>query len=92
MFMSNLVAISFLDTLFIAIDANFRLKRKNVSSHESNPGLSKGFSYFVEETTYRDHLKNYMSEAEPVSGMASVLSLVGLMSCSRKARVRVMTL
>ncbi|KAF8166405.1 hypothetical protein BJ912DRAFT_1025886 [Pholiota molesta] len=54
----------FLDTLFVAMDANFRLKRKNVSSHESDPGLSKGLSYFVEDTRYRDHIKNYISEAE----------------------------
>ncbi|KAF8170968.1 hypothetical protein BJ912DRAFT_860833 [Pholiota molesta] len=57
----------FLDTLFIAIDANFRLKRKNVSSHEADPGLSNGFSYFVEDTDYRTHLKNYSSEIEPKS-------------------------
>ncbi|KJA23493.1 hypothetical protein HYPSUDRAFT_137710, partial [Hypholoma sublateritium FD-334 SS-4] len=57
----------YLDTLFISIDANFRLKRKNVSNNEVDPGLSQGWSYFVEETAYRDHIKNYISEVEPKS-------------------------
>ena len=57
----------FLDTLFVALDANFRLKRKNVSNHKADPGLSHGWSYFVEETTYREHLKNHIKEEEPVS-------------------------
>ena len=57
----------FLDTLFVALDANFRLKRKNVSNHEADPGLSHGWSYFVEETSYREHLKSHIKEEEPVS-------------------------
>ncbi|KAF8170553.1 hypothetical protein BJ912DRAFT_933216 [Pholiota molesta] len=88
----------FLDTLFISIDANFRLKRKNVSSHDSDPGLSKGYSYFVEETRYREHLKNYISEKEPKSscsrhdavnlsetkpGQGHAVTGVGAVVCSR---------
>lgn len=76
LFMSDIVSGSFLDTLFVALDANFRLKRKNVSSHESDPGLSQGFSYFVEETRYCEHLKNYISEAELVSCLLCVSLLV----------------
>ncbi|KAG9310541.1 hypothetical protein JVU11DRAFT_9086 [Chiua virens] len=44
--------------LFIAIDANFRLKRKAVSSDQSDPSLNRGWAYFVEEGTY----KNYLSQ------------------------------
>ena len=40
----------------MAIDANFRLKRKDVSTDEKDPGLNRGFSYFVEETEYKQHL------------------------------------
>ncbi|KAF9492173.1 hypothetical protein BDN71DRAFT_1433390 [Pleurotus eryngii] len=44
-------------TLFVGIDANFRLKRKDVSSDCANPGLRRGWSYFVEEGKYQDYLK-----------------------------------
>lgn len=43
--------------LFLAIDANFRLKRKKVSNDASDPSLSKGWAYFVEEGAYKDHLR-----------------------------------
>ncbi|KDR67025.1 hypothetical protein GALMADRAFT_106020 [Galerina marginata CBS 339.88] len=49
----------FLYTLFLAIDANFRLKRKMVSSHASDPSLSHGWSYFVEENDFKDFLAEY---------------------------------
>ncbi|KAG1902462.1 uncharacterized protein F5891DRAFT_1186576 [Suillus fuscotomentosus] len=45
--------------LFLAIDANFRLARKNVSSDEVDPGLSWGLSYFVEEHEF----KSFLNEA-----------------------------
>ncbi|KAF9458821.1 hypothetical protein BDZ94DRAFT_1172825 [Collybia nuda] len=43
-------------TLFIAIDANFRLQRKRVSSDERDPGLGNGWAFFVDETPYKDYL------------------------------------
>lgn len=39
----------FLYSLFLAIDANFRLKRKAVSSDMADPGLCNGLAYFVEK-------------------------------------------
>ncbi|KAG1884889.1 hypothetical protein F4604DRAFT_1878458 [Suillus subluteus] len=45
--------------LFLAIDANFHLARKNVSSNEVDPGLSQGWSYFVEECGF----KSFLNEA-----------------------------
>ena len=56
----------FLDALFIALDACFRLKRRNISSHSADPGLSRGYSYFVEVTKFEEHLEDYKDEAEPV--------------------------
>lgn len=47
-------------TLYIAIDANFRLRRKDVSSEEKDPGLSKGFAYLVDDTAFREYLKEYL--------------------------------
>ncbi|KAF8836637.1 hypothetical protein BDN67DRAFT_992063 [Paxillus ammoniavirescens] len=42
--------------LFIAIDANFRLKCKAVSSNTVDPSLSGRWFYFVEENAYKHHL------------------------------------
>jgi hypothetical protein len=42
------------------------MKRKNVSSDEADPGLSKGWSYFVEETEYKAHIARHAGETEPV--------------------------
>lgn len=52
--------------LFIAIDANFRLKRKAVSSDEVDPGLNAGWAYFVEETKYKKYLSARAGEKQEV--------------------------
>ncbi|PPQ84273.1 hypothetical protein CVT24_012851 [Panaeolus cyanescens] len=57
----------YIHTQFLALDANFRLKRKEVSSEELDPGFDKGWSYFVENNKYRQHWSNYASEKEPKS-------------------------
>ncbi|KAH7918603.1 hypothetical protein BV22DRAFT_1024324 [Leucogyrophana mollusca] len=45
--------------LFVAIDANFRLKRRAVSKDASDPGLSRGWAYFVEESAYKAYIKGF---------------------------------
>ncbi|KZT02330.1 uncharacterized protein LAESUDRAFT_762900 [Laetiporus sulphureus 93-53] len=45
--------------LFLGMDANFRLKRKNVSSDAADPGLNTGIAFFVEEKQYKAHIKTY---------------------------------
>jgi len=52
----------FLHTLFLALDANFRLKRRKVSTDTADPGLSKGWSYFVEETMFKSFLNQFDSK------------------------------
>ncbi|KAG2127943.1 hypothetical protein DEU56DRAFT_872715 [Suillus clintonianus] len=42
--------------LFVAIDANFRLKQKVVSNNFTDPSLSRGWTYFVEEAGYKEFL------------------------------------
>jgi hypothetical protein len=49
--------------LFLALDANFRLTRKKVSNNIVDPGLSKGWSYFVNEGPY----KQWLATAPPRS-------------------------
>ncbi|KAF8430758.1 hypothetical protein L210DRAFT_3614605 [Boletus edulis BED1] len=43
--------------LFVAIDANFRLKRRHVSSELKDPGLSQGWGYFIKDNKYKAYLK-----------------------------------
>ncbi|KAG0698806.1 hypothetical protein DFH29DRAFT_983758 [Suillus ampliporus] len=45
--------------LFLAIDANFRLKRRMVSKDSVDPGLSHGWAYFVQETAYKTFLQSH---------------------------------
>ncbi|KAH7919139.1 hypothetical protein BV22DRAFT_1134058 [Leucogyrophana mollusca] len=57
--------------LFVAIDANFRLKRKFVSSDAADPGLSAGLAYFVPEKAYKAHLQTNTSYLQEKSTCAS---------------------
>ena len=50
---------SWLRRLFVAIDANFRLKRKKVSSDALDPSLNHGYAYVVEEKAYKQHLATH---------------------------------
>jgi hypothetical protein len=52
----------YLHQLFLALDANFRLKRRDVSGEDKDPSYSLGWAYFVPEIAYRAHLKKYESE------------------------------
>ena len=54
-------------SLFLALDANFRLKRKDISNEKRDAGLSRGWGYIVNNEPYKDHLAGYKDEAEPVS-------------------------
>ena len=47
---------SWLYQLFIGIEANFRLKRYDISSDGIDPGLNRGCAYFVEDTAYKAHI------------------------------------
>ncbi|KAH0828896.1 hypothetical protein J3R83DRAFT_2296 [Lanmaoa asiatica] len=66
---------SWLTALFVAIDANFRLKHKKVSKDSMDPSLSKGWAYFVEETSYKSYLSgaaNATQERSTCSGHSAV--------------------
>jgi len=47
---------------FIAVDANFRLKSKN--RQIKDPELGSGWSYFVENTAYAQHVANNPHETD----------------------------
>ncbi|KAJ7242248.1 hypothetical protein C8J57DRAFT_1557922 [Mycena rebaudengoi] len=54
----------FLYALFLAIDANFRLKRKDVSSEEKDPGLGPGWAFFCEVGSYMQHVEKHWKEPQ----------------------------
>ncbi|KAG2030871.1 hypothetical protein BDR03DRAFT_936546 [Suillus americanus] len=53
--------------LFLAIDANFHLKRRAVSSDETDPGLSRGWAYFIEETSYKSYILDRIGDVQEKS-------------------------
>ncbi|KAG6912802.1 hypothetical protein DXG01_012027, partial [Tephrocybe rancida] len=61
----------FLYALFLGIDANFRLKRKNVSSDQRDPSLGGGWAFFVEESAYKAHVASNWKNTQPRSTCVS---------------------
>ncbi|KAJ7622438.1 hypothetical protein FB45DRAFT_1091417 [Roridomyces roridus] len=49
----------FLFALFLAMDANFRLKRKDVSTERKDPGLGDGWSFYCEVEKYMSHVAKH---------------------------------
>ncbi|KAK6992838.1 CxC2 domain-containing protein [Favolaschia claudopus] len=54
----------FLYMLILAVDANFRLRNRIRVNELDDPSLGPGWGYWVEPESYREHLKNYVSETE----------------------------
>ncbi|KAG1726701.1 uncharacterized protein EDB91DRAFT_1330919 [Suillus paluster] len=57
--------------LFLAIDANFWLKRKAVSNDNVDPSLSRGWGYFVEEDAYKGFLHDSADSIQEKSTCSS---------------------
>ncbi|KAG1809744.1 hypothetical protein EV424DRAFT_1473851 [Suillus variegatus] len=57
--------------LFLGIDANFRMCRRNKSSEEVDPSLSKGWAYFVEESGFKRLLAEHAGQTQEKSSCAS---------------------
>ncbi|KAG1785020.1 uncharacterized protein HD556DRAFT_1435293 [Suillus plorans] len=57
--------------LFLAIDANFRLKRKAVSNDSVDPSLSSGWAYFVEDEAYKGFLDSNSDNTQEKSTCSS---------------------
>lgn len=56
----------FLYALFLAIDANFRMKCKNVSSEEDDPGLGDGWAFYCKVEEYMAHLGTHWNLEQEV--------------------------
>ncbi|KAJ7729886.1 hypothetical protein B0H14DRAFT_3518191 [Mycena olivaceomarginata] len=64
----------FLYTIFLAIDACFRLKRKKISSWLRDPSLQDGWAYFVRSFLYEDFVKTLgeQTEMSTCTGLAAL--------------------
>ncbi|KAJ7078755.1 hypothetical protein C8R43DRAFT_1092902 [Mycena crocata] len=71
----------FLYALFLALDANFRLKRKDVSTEEKDPGLGDGLSFYGEVSKYMAHVKEHWDKPQEACSTAS--SGIGAVDCAR---------
>lgn len=65
---------SWLYSLFLGLDANFRLKQKDVSSDKHDNSLSVGWSYFIPSEQYKAHLVEHKDEIELVCTIESLPS------------------
>ncbi|KAJ7256755.1 hypothetical protein C8J57DRAFT_1650145 [Mycena rebaudengoi] len=54
----------FLYALYLAMDANFRLKRKDVSSEKRDPGLGEGWAFFCELKEYMEHVNAHWDQPQ----------------------------
>jgi hypothetical protein len=70
----------FLYALFLAIDANFRLARRDVSSDIVDPGLNHGYAFFVEEKTYKGFLGSQERAIQEVNESYSFEALINTLS------------
>ncbi|KAJ6508194.1 hypothetical protein C8R45DRAFT_1207936 [Mycena sanguinolenta] len=61
-------------TVFISLDACFRLKRRLVSSELKDPDLGSGWAYMVETELYREYLRDVTPQKEmnTCSGLAAL--------------------
>ncbi|KAJ7027741.1 hypothetical protein C8F04DRAFT_964879 [Mycena alexandri] len=61
-------------TLFLGLDACFRLKRRLISSELRDPGLGTGWAYMVENGPYREYLRTVTDQKEmnTCSGLAAL--------------------
>ncbi|KAJ7797038.1 hypothetical protein B0H14DRAFT_3494232 [Mycena olivaceomarginata] len=56
--------VAFLYAIFLALDANFRLQRKDVSTEKHDPGLGEGWVFFGEVKKYMAHLDKHWAQPQ----------------------------
>ncbi|KAJ7064182.1 hypothetical protein C8F01DRAFT_1250435 [Mycena amicta] len=54
----------FLYGLMLALDANFRLKNRMRANERHDPSLGSGWSYFMDDEPYKEHLRDYVAEED----------------------------
>ncbi|KAJ7691679.1 hypothetical protein B0H14DRAFT_3531790, partial [Mycena olivaceomarginata] len=68
------VELRYLYTIFLAIDACFRLKRKKISTWLADPSIQDGWAYFVRSFTYEEFVKTLgeQKEMSTCTGLAAL--------------------
>ncbi|KAJ7302085.1 hypothetical protein DFH08DRAFT_723524, partial [Mycena albidolilacea] len=61
----------FIYTLFLALDANFCLKHKDVSSEKKDTGLGNGWAFFCEVKVYIAHVKKHWDFKQDICNFPS---------------------
>jgi hypothetical protein len=56
----------FLFVLFLALDTNFWMKRKDVSTKADDPSLGDGIAFFSQVDAYMKHLKDHWDMEQEV--------------------------
>lgn len=59
---SHLLPFRFLYILYLAVDANFKLKGKECGLKDIE--LMLGWAYFIKETKFQEHVANYVDQPE----------------------------
>ncbi len=72
----------------VALDACFRLKRRDVSDVQKDPILGSGWAYFVEDTGYRELLSAYGDQKEVRAHIKHQACLRGLQASYHFHRCR----
>ncbi|KAG2101317.1 uncharacterized protein F5147DRAFT_812283 [Suillus discolor] len=58
-------------SLFVGIDANFRMCRRNKSSEQADPSFSQGWAYFVEDSGFKSVLDTHAGLTQEKSSCTS---------------------
>ncbi|PBL01526.1 hypothetical protein ARMGADRAFT_1022997 [Armillaria gallica] len=75
---------SYVNCLFLGVDANFRLVWLNVSSDICDPGLNHGFAYFMEESAFQSHLAQFHDKLPTEMNMCNNHNAIKLASLHGK--------
>jgi hypothetical protein len=59
--------LSWLYALFLALDGNFRMSRRGVSSDERDPCLTQNRGYFVDRAELAAHIEAHQGQSQEVS-------------------------
>ncbi|KAF9231029.1 hypothetical protein BU15DRAFT_90993 [Melanogaster broomeanus] len=62
---------SWLYALFLAVDANFRLCRRDKSSEKADPSFNEGWAYFVEQSCFQKTLEMFSGKTQEKSTCVS---------------------
>ena len=70
--------------MFVGIDANFWLKRMNVSTEERDPGLNNGYAYIVGTAKFKEYLEEYDKKIPEAKSTCHNHDAIKLVACGEE--------